>query len=273
MNKRIKMPVLALALCAAFLVRFGYPAWAGESKETDDFSSLLGETAEASEVEEPTNKDPWGINFEGELRTSLWGQYGGEKDWKTTNRLGLKAEKQVNDLKLLGRLKVDFQNLEEDEKVRVDPRELYAQYRLQSGWFDYLDVTVGKKILYWGKGDEFRPVDIANPEDLTANYYYLKNERKTGVLGLFADWALNQNIGLELFWSPYFQKSWTPETGDYFAPPGLEALDHAGVPVGSDEPDDFSGIASAGGRIKLSWPGSTSACTATTATTTCRPTP
>ena len=148
---------------------------------------------------------------------------------------------------------MDYQNLEHDAACRADPRELYAQYRFHADWFEYLDLSVGKKILHWGKGDEIRPVDIANPEDMTSNFFYLKNERKTGVPGLFADWALAPSVSAEFFWSPYFRKSRTPEAGDYFEPYGLRALADAGIPIGSAKvPDNFSNMAAAGGRLKIS---------------------
>lgn len=243
---------LWLVLTAALLGAMG-PVRAARAAEAEDLSSLLAEAPAATDMEEQKPDTLGGVKFEGELRANLWYQYADEYQWKTTNRLDLKAEKQIEDLRLLARLKLDYQNLEEHPETRVDPREAYGQYRFKSDWFEYLDFTAGKKILYWGKGDEFRPVDIANPEDLTSYLFYLKNERKTGVLGLFADWAINQTVSLEVFWSPYFQKSWTPTVGDYFEPYGLRALSEAGIPIGSAvEPDAFSDMASAGGRLKLS---------------------
>lgn len=242
-----------LVFCLAVLALTVDPVWAAKASEPEDLSSLLAEAPAATGMQDQKSDKLWGIKFEGELRANLWYQYADQYQWKTTNRLDMKAEKQIEALKLLARLKVDYQNLEQEPDTRVDPREAYAQYRMKSGWFDYLDFTAGKKILYWGKGDEIRPVDIANPEDLTSNLYYLKNERKTGVLGLFVDWALNQNISLEMFWSPYFQKSWTPDVGDYFEPHDLRALVDAGIPIGSAvTPDEFSDMASAGGRLKFS---------------------
>lgn len=246
----VKTLLLALGV---FIALSAVPLQASKAAEVKDFSSLLAEVPDAKSVEDQKPDALWGIKFEGELRANLWYQYSDQYQWKTTNRLDLKGEKQIEALKLLARLKLDYQNLEEDPDARIDPREAYAQYRFQTGWFDYLDFTAGKKILYWGKGDEIRPTDIANPEDLTSNLYYLKNERKTGVLGLFVDWALNQTVSLEVFWSPYFQKSWSPSVGSYFEPHGLRALTDAGIPIGSAvTPDQFSDMASAGGRLKFS---------------------
>lgn len=254
MAKLLKSLLSLLAVAATVLALLAAPAWAeGEEPADEDLSELLNEAPDAAGLGQDESGGPWGVRFEGELRANVWYQYGGEHEWKTTNRLDLLAEKQLDALKLLGRLKLDYQNLQQEPDFRADPRELYGQYRLQASWFNYLDLTAGKRILYWGKGDEIRPVDIANPEDMTSYLFYLKNERKTGVLGLFADWAINRFVTVEAFWSPYFQKSWTPDLGDYFEPHALRALHDAGIGEGSAiAPDSFSDMASAGGRLKLS---------------------
>jgi hypothetical protein len=65
-------------------------------------------------------------------------------------------------------------------------------------------------MIYWGKGDEIRPLDRVCPEDHTAFFYYDKNDRKTGIRGLFVDAAFSEELRLQAFWSPYFQKSQGP---------------------------------------------------------------
>ncbi len=244
---------LLLVWCLG-LVLGPWAALAAEEAADDDLSGLLEqETSDTPGLTMAKEEKLWGIQYEGELRANLWYKYDDDPEWKTTNRLDLLAEKEANNLKVLGRVKFDYQNLEADPDFRADVREMYARYRVKSSWFEYLDMIAGKKIVYWGKGDEVRPLDIVCPEDMTSNIYYLKNERKTGVLGLFADLALNQHVTLEVFWSPYFQKSWTPDLGDYFEPYALRKLHDAGVAEGSAMvPDNFSDMASVGGRLKLS---------------------
>ena len=64
-------------------------------------------------------------------------------------------------------------------------------------------------------------MDIVNPEDLTSNLYYLKNERKTGVLGLFVDWALNQNISSGDVLVAIFPKIVGPQTWAIISSPTI----------------------------------------------------
>jgi len=193
------------------------------------------------------------LSYEGEVMGSLWAPNDHDDDWHTSNRLDLKGWKEFGALNVDGRLRLDYQDLEDEDKARVDLRELYATYQLRPGTGGYVDLAMGKKILYWGKGDEVRPLDRICPEDLTALYFNDINDRKTGRVGTFVDWQVNRQFRFEGFWSPVFEAGESPELGDYYEPSKLRMLADAGIAIDdADEPDDWSSDAGFGGRLMFS---------------------
>lgn len=193
------------------------------------------------------------VRYEGELVGSIWAPNGYDDDWHTINRLDLKGWGEVGAIGVDGRFRLGYQDLEEKAGTRADLRELYATAQLRPPGIAYADIAVGKKILYWGKGDEVRPIDRVSPEDLTALYFNDLNDRKTGRVGAFIDMQVNKKLRFEGFWSPYFEASVTPETGDYFEPALLRNLVDGGIMIDdADEPDAWSLDAGLGGRLMLS---------------------
>jgi hypothetical protein len=194
------------------------------------------------------------LRAEGELRGHLWAPSTYDNRWHTTNRLDLRAWADVGQVDIVARVKFDYQDLEAaDEGVGADVRELYAQYRLLSWTTGRLEMALGKKLIFWGKGDEVRPIDRVSPQDMTAFLFYDLNERKTGRVGLFGDIQITRKTRFEGFWSPYFESSRTPEPGDYFEPRLLRRLADSGIAVGdAQEPDAWTSNAAIGGRFMFS---------------------
>ena len=222
-----------------------------EGSENDAFSDLLGEEGGTLPTIEPEER-PYGIFFEGELRSSVWYQTHEPNQWLTANRMDLEAERPFGNLMFAARFRMDYENLENENHVDMDFRELYGEYRFTPGFMDYLDVSAGKRIIYWGKGDEIRPLDRVCPEDLTAFYYYDKNDRKTGIRGLFMDAAFHEKLRLEAFWSPYFRKSRVPGTGSYFEPAAMKLFVDAGGVLGEDRSNQWQSDAALGARLLFS---------------------
>ncbi|WP_319524309.1 DUF1302 family protein [uncultured Desulfosarcina sp.] len=229
---------------------------ADETPEEDAFMQDLlnestgGDVPAAADVDtEPALP----LSYEGEVMGSLWAPNNHDEEWHTTNRLDLKGWKEFGALSVDGRLRLDYQDLEGEDKARADLRELYATYQLRPGDGRYADFSLGKKILYWGKGDEVRPLDRICPEDLTALYFNDLNDRKTGRVGAFVDWQASRRIRFEGFWSPYFEAGESPELGDYYEPSKLRMLADAGIAIDdADEPDEWSSDAGFGGRLMFS---------------------
>lgn len=193
------------------------------------------------------------VRYEGELIGSIWAPNDYDDDWHTSNRLDLKGWGEIGAIGVDGRFRLDYQDLEEDAEAGADLRELYATAQLRPPGMAYADIVIGKKILYWGKGDEIRPVDRVSPQDLTALYFNDMNDRKTGRVGAFIDMQVNRSVRFEGFWSPYFEASDTPGPGDYFEPRLLGQLVDAGIAIDDeDEPDEWSLDAGLGGRLMLS---------------------
>lgn len=234
---------------------------ADEGEDEDAFmQDLLNESgAGATPLTESdkTGSDKTGtglpVRYEGELTGSLWAPNDYDDDWHTTNRLDLKGWGELGAIGVNGRLQLDYQDLEEEAGAGADLRELYATGQIRPPGMAYADIVVGKKILYWGKGDEVRPVDRISPQDLTALYFYDLNDRKTGRVGAFIDMQVNSTVRFEGFWSPYFEASDAPGPGDYFEPTLLAELVDAGITIDDDdEPDEWSLDAGLGGRLMLS---------------------
>ena len=156
------------------------------------------------------------VRYEGELIGSIWAPNDYDDDWHTTNRLDLKGWGELGTIGIDGRLRLDYQDLEEEAGAGADLRELYATGQIRPPGMAYADIAVGRKILYWGKGDEVRPVDRISPQDLTALYFNDLNDRKTGRVGAFIDMQVNRTVRFEGFWSPYFEASDDPRTGRLF---------------------------------------------------------
>ena len=155
---------------------------AAEKGDEDDFmEDLLGESSGADNTATAPAGDRknFPLAYEGELVAHLWSPNDYDHDWHTTDRLDLKGWGDIGAIRMAGRFRLDYQDLEKDAKARNDLRELYATYQLRPTANSYADLTIGKKILYWGKGDEVRPIDRVCPEDLNALYFYNLNDRMT----------------------------------------------------------------------------------------------
>ena len=100
MNRHGKL-LARLVFYLTVLVLTVDPVQAANVSEPEDLSSLLAEAPAATGMEGQKSDKLWGIKFEGELRANLWYQYADQYQWKTTNRLDMKAEKQIEALKLL----------------------------------------------------------------------------------------------------------------------------------------------------------------------------
>jgi len=90
-----------------------------------------------------------------------------------------------------------FKDNDQQKKI-LDVNEGFIEHRL--GSFDYF---IGKRILSWGKGDNFNPSDRVNPKDYTD---FLDNE-KTGVLLAGFKLYPTQNSQLEACLTPFFTRS------------------------------------------------------------------
>jgi len=225
-----------------------------EDEEDADLGDLLKETAPAPSLSPAAEAKPaLPLRYEGEVRGYLWSPSDYDEQWHTTDRLDLKAWGELGALDIAGRLKLDYQDIEQHHQADADLRELYAQYPLWSTAASRVDVSLGKKMIYWGKGDEVRPIDRVSPQDLSAFLFYDINERKTGRVGTFVDLQLPRRTRLEGFWSPYFEASDTPGLGDFFEPRRLGQLADNGIAVGdAHEPDEWSADAGYGGRVIFS---------------------
>lgn len=260
------MVVLALLLSPARLQASEAPdgsagaVAAGPDEEGDEdedafMEDLLNESTDAGQPAAAQAADAgqrFPLRHEGELLGSLWAPNARGDGWHTTNRLDVKGWGAIGAVGISGRLRVNYQDLEEAPRTRGDLRELYATWQLRSATGGYTDIAIGKKILYWGKGDEVRPIDRACPEDLTTLYFTNLNDRKSGRAGVFVDTRFNGSIRLEGFWSPYFQSGITPGAGDYFQPALLGRIVDAGIGIDDDAaPDAWSTDAAFGARLMV----------------------
>jgi hypothetical protein len=214
-----------------------------------DFSDLLGSQSQMIPSPQPESTSPGNWIFEGEIRPSVWYPMKSPHDLKTTNRMDLFVEKQHRNTTFAVRARADYQNINDDEGTEADIRELYLTQRWQAGR-THVSLSAGRKILYWGKGDEIRPMDRINPEDMTSFLYYDKNDRKTGIPGLFLNTVMPQGLRVEAFWSPVFVGSSLPEPDSYFSPSRMEAFRKAGGLIrNADEDWQWEADASLGLRV------------------------
>ncbi|MBI5551448.1 MAG: hypothetical protein HY911_08065 [Desulfobacterales bacterium] len=251
-----------LTLILVLLLGLGAPGttWAAETpkaedEEDADLGDLLHESAPPAPTPSPVAeaKPALPLGYEGEVRGYLWSPSDYDEQWHTTDRLDLTAWAEIGALDIAGRLKLDYQDIEQHNQADADLRELYAQYPVWSAAGSRMDLALGKKMIYWGKGDEVRPIDRVSPQDLSAFLFYDINERKTGRVGTFADVQMTRRTRFEGFWSPYFEASDTPGLGDFFEPTLLRRLADNGIAVGDEQtPDEWSADAGYGGRLIFS---------------------
>jgi hypothetical protein len=235
----------------------GNPAIISEPSPGGDDENIEGLLDEATPGEPALSTrvdDGRGLPFryEGELTAGLWATKGDGDTIRTTDRLDVHAWKDAGPFSLSGRFKLGYQDLEKDDKTRIDLREMVASYRLETGE-SASEIFVGKKIVNWGKGDEIRPLDRVSPQDLTSLFYYDLADRKTGRTGIFANLDSGRGIRFEGFFLPSFEKSETPGPGDYFEPAKLRAIREHGIAVeNGDHPDHWNKDGGLGGRLMLS---------------------
>ncbi len=226
-----------------------------EDEEDADLGNLLNEPSAPAPTTPPSGAKPnrLPLRYEGEVRGYLWSPSDYDDQWHTIDRMDLNGWGRIGAIDVAGRLKIDYQDIEDEDKADAELRELYARYPVHSAAGRRLDVSLGKKMIYWGKGDEVRPIDRVSPQDLSAFLFYDLNERKTGRVGAFADLQMTGRLRFEGFWSPYFEASDTPGLGDFFEPTLLRRLADNGIAIGEPrEPDTWSADAGYGARLIFS---------------------
>ncbi|MCW7754879.1 hypothetical protein OOT00_12880 [Desulfobotulus sp. H1] len=241
------IPALILMFCLPLTVH-------GASLDEDDldFTDLLGTSLPGSTEPLSSTGLRETFRFEGELRPSVWYPMQSPHDLQTTNRLDMLLEKHMGNTSFMTRFRLDYQDLDKDEGWKADVRELYLEHHWHLSQ-TFLSLSAGRKILHWGKGDEIRPMDRVSPEDMTSFLYYDKNERKTGITGLFMESSLPGGLRVEAFWSPLFVGNDMPDYGSYFTPARLEEFKEMGGRIrNSDEDWTWDGDASMG--LKLAFP-------------------
>ena len=243
----------AMETGVSFSSQADFPDEPDSDESIQDLLNETGAVASSGPVD-AGKKKALPFRYEGEVLSSLWvPAHDVGEDLVTSDRLNFKAWGETGNLTIRGRLRVDYQDLEKEDRFRTDLRELIIGYRFRAGTGSYMDLEMGKKILYWGKGDEVRPIDRISPQDLTSYMFYDLNDRKTGRVGAFLTVDAGERFRIEGFWSPYFEAGDIPGEGGYFEPGALCELRQYGIQADDEVmPDDWTGDAGFGGRVMTS---------------------
>jgi len=229
-----------------------------DDDQDDDImmDDLLNEAGPDTVLPEPETGDTGGqlpLRFEGQMISSLWMPVHDPDTLYTSNRMDLRGWKNISALKFEGRFRLDYQDLEGSNKTRADIRELYAGYRTDAIAGRPAEFFLGKKMIYWGKGDEVRPLDRVCPQDYTSFLFYDLNDRKTGRTGIFFNIETGQDLRFEGFWSPYFEADASPGLHDFFEPGVMKKFAALGIDINeADSPNEWAPDAGLGGRVMFS---------------------
>ncbi len=230
---------------------------ANDDEQDDDLmmDDLLNEAGADTVLPEP---EPGAgkslpLRLEGQVISSLWMPVHDPDTLYTSNRMDLRAWKDLSDFRFEGRFRLDYQDLEGSNKTRAGIRELYAGYRTDAIAGKPAEFFLGRKMIYWGKGDEVRPLDRVCPQDYTSFLFYDLNDRKTGRTGMFFNIEPGQDLRFEGFWSPYFEADSSPGLHDFFEPGAMKKFTALGIDINeADSPNEWAYDAGIGGRLMFS---------------------
>lgn len=111
-------------------------------------------------------------------------------------------------------------------------------FRLRESWMEYESVSerkwinrfafkMGRIIYSWGKGDEYRPSDILNPQDYSNFIFTDLNDRKIPVWSASIDFSLHENWRINFIVIPFFASSEFPDFNSPWANPNLKKYSSA----------------------------------------------
>jgi hypothetical protein len=182
------------------------------------------------------------VKFKGEFLTGAAMQLHSPNNFtREFARLRLAAEARFLSVQFYAQFQANYDRLRDNIELsgqRINGAERYLSLREgyiewetntdSRRWITGFSVRVGRLIHSWGKGDEFRPTDILNPQDYSNLGFTELNDRKLAVWSTKFNLQLQENWRLEFIFIPVHRGDETAAYGHYFYNPIMNSYYNQG---------------------------------------------
>lgn len=183
------------------------------------------------------------IKFSGDFFGDIsMGMHEPNEFYRKAARLRLQAEARFLSVQFYGQIEINYDTLRDyaylngqelsDFQKYFRLREVWAEYESTSNdrkWFTRFGLKIGRVIYSWGKGDEFRPSDILNPQDYTNFSFNTLNDRKIPIWSMDVQFRVHEHWAFNFIFIPVHRGSEIPGPGSPWENPGLSTLKDYGV--------------------------------------------
>lgn len=177
------------------------------------------------------------IQLKGDFFSSLeMGLHSPNEFYRKCSRLRFEIEARFLGIQFYSQIQIAYDSLRDyatvdgkdisDFNKYFQLRETWIEYESVSNrtWFNRFGLKLGRIIYSWGKGDEYRPSDIINPQDYTNFIFTDLNERKIPIWSANFELRAHENWRFNFIYIPFQESSEIPNEKSYWANPNLLSL-------------------------------------------------
>lgn len=197
----------------------------GDPDDTDDGGGASAQQSSSGD-EEPIDIPQKSIKYKGEFfAESAMGLHSPNEFYRNAARLRLSIEARFLAVQFYGQIEFNYDTLRDNVVLDGNQitgaerymrlRELYVEWESTSDrtLFSRFAIKAGRIIYNWGKGDEYRPSDVLNPQDYTNFMFTEMNDRKIPVWSINPQLTIHENFRIEFYFIPVHRGSELPGSG------------------------------------------------------------
>ncbi len=183
------------------------------------------------------------VKFNGDLMLGLnMGLHKPNKWYRKAAELILSVEARFMDVSFKGELEFMYDTLRDNVIIEgqqvnnykryLRPRELWVEYEsstFERKWFSGVSFKAGHVLYSWGKGDEYRPSDIINPQDYSNYSFTPGNDRKIPVWSLNVKTRFHENWRWSFIIVPVHKGNELPGENNPWQDPSMQKMQALGI--------------------------------------------
>ena len=213
-----------------------------DDKEDTD-STNTGKQSQGTGSNEETDIPKKNVKFKGDLLLGLnMGMHEPNSWYRKVAKLVLGMEGRLMDVSFKVELEFMYDTLRDnviidgqqatDYKRYLRAREVWAEYETNTfdrKWFTGFSFKIGHILYSWGKGDEYRPSDILNPQDYSNYSFTVSNDRKIPVWSLNLKTRLHENWRFSFILIPIHSGNEIPGNDNPWQDPSMISMQSMGI--------------------------------------------